>query len=71
MGTRARLALLILAGIIGEYPPGPPPGNEGYSGDEGVCPTCKDKSTDKTGDYFFCADCENWFPAEAAAPEGK
>ena len=70
MGTRFRLALLMLTAILANVPPSRPPGSgTGESDDHvdlAVC-RCGAETIDREGSYYYCATCDEWFTPEETA----
>ncbi len=69
MGTRSRLALLVLTGILGSTPIGRLPGWNGTPAKPATCPDDGAESIEKSGNQYWCRICESWFtPRETAEP---
>jgi hypothetical protein len=66
MGTGSRLALLMLTAILGDFPPGPPPGAppaDAVSVHAAPCPrpNCGGEGESKSGYRYSCYRCGRTF----------
>lgn len=68
MGTRSRLALLMVIGVLGSTPPARPPGFNGGPTSVAKCPQCGRESTRKSGTRYQCR-IHGWFVPAAPEPE--
>lgn len=71
MGTRSRLTLLMLTGILGSTPISRPPGWNGTPAKPATCPDCCTKSIEKSGNLYWCRSCETWFTPRKTAGHGE
>lgn len=65
MGVVARLPLLLVTAVLGNFTPSRPPGGPSGVPGEGAatakCPECDEETDTKNGRLFWCADCGIWF----------
>ena len=71
MGTRSRLLLMMVIGVLGETPPGRPPGFSSMLADVAECPTCGTESTRRENNRYWCRTHGSYDapPAPPAEPE--
>jgi hypothetical protein len=71
MRTRSRLRLLMLTAILDNQPPYRPPGFLGTPAKPAACNQCGKKSIRKSGNQYWCRNCNKWFTPGNSANPGK
>ena len=63
MGMGARVELSLLMTLLGNMPPGRPPGSRPPGGKVANCPRCGARCTAPFGKRFYCDNCDKYFRA--------